>query len=454
MSKKVFFCAASGNGMSALAQILKHQGFDVYGSDISFDAGRDNSNKQALLAAGIKLVPQDGSGVTDDVQTLYASTAIDEANPDIQAARAKNIPIKRRSELLAEIFHQYSQGIAVGGTAGKTTTTAMIGYILDKLGQKPCMINGGFLRDYESNIGLPNYIYNNGNICVIEADESDGSIRNYHPYIGIINNITHDHEPLPKLIEYFEDFASHVTQGLIVNYDCANARSIKHHKNTFSFSIKDRNANIFAYNIKAINNGVEYSIDGKSFKLQLIGKFNVSNALAAISACMMLGIDKFDAAKALEGFTGIKRRLELAGTKNGISVFDDFAHNASKIEASLSALKEYEGRLIVMYQSHKPFSARTTGEEDGVIFGKVLNQQDILLMPEIYMRDPVKDSDISASDLVKFATDNGVNALFLETKEKVRDYIIKNAQSGDRIVIMGARDNALPDLSREILQAI
>lgn len=105
-----------------------------------------------------------------------------------------------------------------------------------------------------------------------------------------------------------------------------------------------------------------------------------------------------------------------------------------------------------MYQSHKPFSARTTGEEDGVVFGKVLSKNDILLMPEIYMRDPVKDADISGADLVQYAVNNGVNAKFLGTKEKVREFILKNAQDGDRIVIMGARDNSLPDFSRQLLK--
>ncbi len=450
--KKVCFCGVSGNGMSALAQILKLQGYDVYGSDASFDAGRDAANRQALLSVGIKLVPQNGSGITDDIETLYVSSAIDPSNPDIKAALEKNIPIKKRSELLAELFHQYPHNIAVGGTAGKTTTTAMIGYILDSLGKQPCMINGGFLRNYENNPGIPNIIYNKGDICVIEADESDGSIRSYKPYISIINNISHDHEPIETLMEYFQAFADHTRYGLVLNADCPNAAKIKSSQKTLSFSIKNADADLYATDIKTITNGVEYTLDGQTFKLQLIGKFNVSNALAAIAACSLLGISKFEAAKALEGFTGIKRRLELAGTKNNISIFDDFAHNASKIEASLSALREYDGRLIVMYQSHKPFSARTTGEEDGVVFGKVLQKDDILLMPEIYMRDPVKDSDISGSDLVQYAVNNGVNALFLETKDRVRDYILQTAKPGDRIVIMGARDNSLPDFSRQLLK--
>ena len=190
---KVAFCAVSGNGMSALAQIMLKKGYEVYGSDQSFDAGRDHANLKALTAAGIKIIPQDGSGINDDMEFLCISSAIPDNNPDVLAAKSKNIPIKKRSELLAELFHQYEYNIAVGGTSGKTTTTAMIGYILDKLGKKPCMINGGMLRDYESDKGLPNSIYNEGDICGAEADESDGSIRIYRPYIALINNISHDH---------------------------------------------------------------------------------------------------------------------------------------------------------------------------------------------------------------------------------------------------------------------
>lgn len=450
--KKVAFCAVSGNGMSPLAQIFVKKGYQVFGSDQSFDAGRDHANRAALVAAGINLVPQNGSGISDDLEFLCVSSAISDDNPDVLMAKKKNIPILKRSELLAKLFHEYDYNIAVGGTAGKTTTTAMIGFILDKLGKKPCMINGGMLRDYESNIGLPNYIYNNNDICVVEADESDGSIRSYHPYIALVNNISHDHVDIPTLVEYFSEFASHARHALVVNADCPLASKLNH-SNKITFSILSSAADLYACNIKAIDNGVSYTLNGKEYFLNLIGKFNVSNALAAIACCKVLGISVDAAATALQGFHGIKRRLEVVGTNNrNITLIDDFAHNASKIEASLKALKEYSGRLIVMYQSHKPFSARTTGEEDGVVFGQVLDKNDILLMPEIYMRDPIKDADISGADLVRFAQNNGVNALFLETKDKVRDYILQNAQNGDRIVIMGARDNSLPDFSRQLLQ--
>lgn len=225
---KICFCGISGNGMSPLAQIMSLKGYEVYGSDRSFDCGRDAKNKQALLDMGIKLIPQDGSGITQDMETVYVSAALDETNPDIKAARELNIPVKKRSDLLADVFAQYPCGIAVGGTSGKTTTTAMIGYILDMLGKKPCLINGGMLRNYELLKGLPNFIYNEGEYCVIEADESDGSICKYHPTVALINNISHDHTSMENLIKYFQTFADNTKGTVVVNADCELSNNIKH----------------------------------------------------------------------------------------------------------------------------------------------------------------------------------------------------------------------------------
>ena len=127
--KKIAFCGAAGNGISPLEQIMLKKGYTVYGSDRGFDEGKDADRRQALESVGLKIIPQDGSGITPDIECVYASAALNEENPDIKAARKFNIPVKSRSDLLEEIFHTYAKGIAVGGTAGKTTTTAMIGYI-------------------------------------------------------------------------------------------------------------------------------------------------------------------------------------------------------------------------------------------------------------------------------------------------------------------------------------
>lgn len=452
---KVSFCGISGSGMSALAQILKHKGYDVYGSDRSFDQGKDCLNKEALESLGIVIKPQDGSAVVDDLDTLFVSTAVEDSIPDVKAALDKHIPIRKRSDLLAEIFHQYTNNIAVGGTSGKTTTTAMIGYILDVLGQKPCMINGGLLQNYADCKGIPNIIYNNGDICVIEADESDGSIEKYHPYIALINNISIDHKSIDELKKLFTDFAMRAKHGVVINADCEECKNIRNpHKKNLTFSILSNNADFWAYNIEALPDGTKYSMDGKSFKLNLIGRFNVANALAAIATCTLLGIDKFDAAKALEGFLGTKRRLEVIGSKNNITVIDDFAHNPDKVNASMSALKSYEGRLIIMFQPHGFGPMRMMGRQIIEAFAQNMDDEDILLMPEIFFAGGTVNKDISSNDLINHAQNLGQKAYFFETREEVKKHIIEEAKPGDRIVIMGARDNSLPVFCKEILEEL
>ena len=158
--KKVGFCAVSGSGMSALAQVLSFKGVEVYGSDRSFDQGKDEKNKKALTSVGIKIYPQDGSMFENDIETLYASTAVEDTIPDVKRAKELNIPIKKRSDLLAEIFSQYKYNIAIGGTSGKSTVTAMVGYILDKLEKKPLVINGAILKNYENQKGITDVILN------------------------------------------------------------------------------------------------------------------------------------------------------------------------------------------------------------------------------------------------------------------------------------------------------
>ena len=452
---KVSFCGVSGNGMSPLAQILKLKGDDVYGSDRDFDLDRNPAFQQALTDVGIKIIPQDGSGITKDIETLYVSTAIENNIPDIKRAVEQNIPIVRRFELLAEIFHQYTHNIAIGGTSGKTTTTAMIGYVLDKLGQKPCMINGGILKNYENRKGIANFIYNEGNICIIEADESNGSIEKYHPYIALINNISVDHKQLDELVEIFENFAARAKHAVVINADNEYSNKIRPaHKQVVTFSIQTPRADFFASDIKPVKNGTQYSLDGKTFNLKLIGTFNVSNALACIAVCSLLGIDKCEAAEALESFEGTKRRLEILSVKNDITVIDDFAHNPDKVLASVSALKAYPGRVIVMFQPHGFIPMKLTGRGIMESFAQAMDKEDILLMPEIFTIDGTFDTEISSQMLIDYAKSLGVNARFISDKDAIRKFILNTAKPGDRIVIMGARDITLTDFAKQIMQEL
>lgn len=452
---KVSFCGISGSGMSALAQVLLARGDEVCGSDRSFDQGKDASNRQALQQAGIKIFPQDGSAVSADTECLYVSTTIEDRIPDVKKALSLNVPVKKRSDLLAEILNQYPYTIAVGGTSGKTTLTAMIGYILDQLGHKPTIINGGLMKNYHNRSGIPNVIVNNGDICVAEADESDGSIEKYNPYISVINNITLDHKSIAELQTLFLNFAKRAKAGAVINLDCKNSeifatKDIK----TVSFSIVNPHADVYLHDIKPLINGTEFQLENQTFQIQLPGAFNVANAAAAIAACRLMGINSMQAAKALENFLGTQRRLDIIGTKNGITVIDDFAHNPDKVSASLSALRSYPGRLLIMFQPHGFSPMRMMGRQIIESFAANMLQNDYLLMPEIYYTGGTVTRDISSLDLIQYAQSKGVAAEFYQTRAETQKRLLELAQPGDRIVVMGARDNSLPGFCQEILEGL
>jgi len=451
--KKVSFCGISGSGMSALAQILKARGYDVCGSDRSFDQGKDEKNKKALEGIGIKIFKQDGSAIDKDTDCLYVSTAIEESIPDVKKALELGITIKKRSDLLSKIFSQKKYKIAVGGTSGKTTLTAMIGYILDVKGLKPTVINGGLLKNYEGQKGIENVIINDGDICVIEADESDGSIEKYTPYISVINNITIDHKTINELKKLFSDFALKAKYA-VVNLDCENSKELTTLKNAKTFSIKDKKADIYLSDIKPLKDGVSYKLKGKKFFLKLIGAFNVANAAAAILTTSLLGVDIFEAALILQDFLGTKRRLDVIGVKNNITVIDDFAHNPDKVKASMSALKDYKGRILVMFQPHGFSPMRMMGKQIIESFYKTMDKNDILFMPEIFYAGGSVTRDISSKDLVDYAKSLGLNAEFYLSRDEIKKRILEIYQKGDRIVIMGARDNSLTLFCKSILKEI
>lgn len=452
---KIGFCAISGSGMSALAQVLKYKGNEIYGSDRSFDQGKDQKNKKALSDMGIKIFPQDGSMLDKDFSVLYASTAVEDTIPDIKRAKELNIPIKHRSDLLAEIFASYKYNIAVGGTSGKSTLTAMIGYILDKANKKPLVINGALLKNYEENKGIPNVILNNGDYCVIEADESDGSIEKYNPYISVVNNITLDHKSIEELQVLFGNFIKKGAKGAVLNKDCINSKPLLNiNSNAVTFSINDSSADFFASNITPVSDGTLYTFNGKQYKLPLIGAFNIANTMCAVACCSLLDIAPEESCRILETFLGTKRRLEVLGTTNNITVIDDFAHNPDKVNASMSALKSYTGRLIIMFQPHGFSPMRLMGKEIMDSFIKHMDSDDIVMLPEIFFAGGTVKRDISSLDLVNYAKRHNIDARFFATREELKQQILSIARPKDRIILMGARDNSITDMGYEILEKL
>lgn len=453
--KKYFFCGIGGSGMSSLALALKNEDVEISGSDRSRDAGRFSEKFQILEKQGIHLFPQNGSGLTPETTALVVSSAVEETIPDVIKARELNIPVFTRAQMLADFLHQHN-GIAVGGTSGKTTTTGMIGHILKEAGEDPNVINGGVMLNYPDSSGLGNVITGKGTFCVIEADESDGSIELYTPAVAIVTSISLDHKPVDELRILFGDFVSKATVGAVLSADNPDTAALKHrNSNIITFSAAEADADLKAIDITPIMNGVQFLLDGETVTLPVIGRHNIANALAAIAAAEMIGIPRIQAIKALSSFKGIRRRLETIGvTKKDITVIDDFAHNPEKIAASLQALKEYDGKLIIIYQPHgfKPTKIMRSGIVES--FDKYLSLDDTLIMQEIYYAGGTAEKDISSADLVKDLERTGKRVHFIPDRKKIIHLVKGLAGKGDRIVIMGARDESLGEFAHQVYEAL
>lgn len=455
-SKKYFFCGIAGSGMSSLAQILVHKNCRVMGSDRSFDQNKNLDTFRCLTEQGIELFPQNGEGVVPGIDRFIVSTAVEPGVPDVKAAIRHRIKIQKRSELLAEFLHR-GKGIAVGGTNGKSTVTGMVGHILKANGLNPTVINGGvMINALEAQPkGLGNVWQGGDDICVIEADESDGSIDLYIPSVAVAANITLDHKPLVELRKLLSDFLKRAHDGAVINLDCPEtAKFCRINKVTVTFGIENPQAQMNAVGIKHLSGGVKFKVNDVEVELSVPGRHNVSNALAAMAVGELLGINRAHSASALKSFKGIRRRLEFLGSAGGVTVIDDFAHNPAKITASLAALKEYPGRLVVMFQPHGFGPARflRTGLVESFING--LDEDDILLMPEIFYPGGTVTRDISSADIVDDVNAGGRNAHFFTTRKEIGNYLLKNVREGDRVVVMGARDDTLTMFARDFLRKV
>lgn len=446
-----FFCGIGGIGMSAIALYLKKAGHHVIGSDRSFDNHQHNAVKDNLISNKILLVPQNGTGVNQDIDIFVVSSAVEETIPDVKRAKELNLTIKKRAQILADIFHAH-RGIAIGGTSGKTTVTAMIGHILDQTNRHPTMINGGIGLNTYNGESPSNLIFGTSDLCVIEADESDGSIALYSPYIGVLTNVSLDHKPISETIPLFSDFLNRSQKGIVINADCIYTPQLTlTHANIISFSAAGQKATLSTENVIYDSTGIRFVLRGQSYHLPFIGKHNLENALAAIGACLHLEISVEESINALQTFLGTKRRLQTIGTINGITVIDDYAHNTEKIKASLSALQLHKGRLFVIYQPHG-FSPLRIMKDDLIhLLQNRLDSRTVWIMNDIFYAGGTVTRDISSNDVIQPVQESGKQAYYIPTRAKILTFLKQHVQSGDRIVIMGARDDTLTDFANQIL---
>ena len=458
--KYYFFCGIGGSGMLPLALILKAQGCVVEGSDRMLDQGGTAQKFDFLRARGIPLYPQDGSGVSRAEQILVTSAAIEETVPDVTAARQLGAPIMTRAELLAEQFNAAPRNVAVGGTSGKSTTTGMIGWILHQAGRDPTIMNGAVMKNFITpDTPFASAVVGASDLFVSEVDESDGSIALYSPRIAVVNNIALDHKSLDELRALFHDFAAKA-ETVVLNLDnqetAALAAKLPPGK-AISFSLGDDAADLRAAELTPSPEGIDFEVSERATgataraRLRVPGPHNAANALAALAAARAIGLTLDEAAAALGGFSGLRRRLEYVGTEGGVTVIDDFAHNPDKILATLATLHAFPGRLLVMFQPHGFGPLRLMKDAFIDSFASHLREDDVLIMPDpVYFGGTVERS-VTSEDIVAGVRARGRPAFAFAERTACGDKLLELARPGDRIVIMGARDDTLATFAVELL---
>ena len=462
MNRSYFFCGIGGSGMLPLALIMKAKGHDVAGSDRALDQGRISQKFEFLRNQGIELYPQDGSGVKNGNSTVVISTAVEETVPDVVAARRVGAPLVKRADLLAELFNAAPLAIGVAGTSGKSTTTGMIAWILQATGRSPTVMNGAVMKNFVDNERpFASSVVGSGDIFVSEVDESDGSIALYRPAIAVLNNIALDHKSLDELRGLFSEFVGKARVS-VVNLDNDEARRLGAklpREAILTYSLCDSNADLVAEAIEPEPAGIAFKLKVRgraacATRLKVPGRHNVANALAAIGAAQAAGVGVEDAAAALAGFEGIRRRLEVVGVANGITVIDDFAHNPDKIAATLSTLHDFPGRLLVMFQPHGFGPLRLMKAGFIGTFASELAQGDVLVMPEPVYFGGTVTRDVTSRDIVEGVRAEGRSAFAFADRPACGEKLAELAAPGDRIVLMGARDDTLSLFGADLVERL
>ncbi|HBI18942.1 MAG TPA: UDP-N-acetylmuramate--alanine ligase [Brevundimonas sp.] len=457
-SASYFFCGIGGSGMLPLAMIVQARGNVIEGSDRALDQGRTPEKFDWLRAHGVTLHPQDGSGVTRADQTVIATGAIEETVPDIGAARRAGATIKTRPELLSELFNAAPTSVGVAGTSGKSTITGMIAWILHQTGRQPTVMNGAVMKNFaDADHPFASALIGGPDLFVSEVDESDGSIARYDPTVAVVSNISLDHKSMEELRHLFGGFTAQATTA-VLNMDnpetAALAQTLPPGK-AITFGLGEEKADLSAHDLQPLPTGMKFRlIAGWSeydAVLHVPGAHNVANALAALGAVKALGVPVGEAVKALETFVGIRRRMEVVGTANGITVIDDFAHNPDKIAATLKTLHAFDGRLLILFQPHGfgPLKLMKPEFIDG--FAGLMREDDVLLMPEPVYYGGTTDRSVGSEDIASGVRAAGRNAEALATRADCGDRIVDIAKPGDRIIVMGARDDTLSTFAAELL---
>ncbi len=445
-----FFIGIGGMGMSGIAKILKNTGHRVAGSDRNLEG----DYCRRLRAMGVDLYLQDGTGLETFLAThslqpaeviVVKSTAVEDQVPDVVTARRLGIREIMRSDLLAQLFHE-KKGIAIGGSAGKTTTTGLVTWLLKFAGFEPTSAVGGIVSGLDTNA-----LAGSGPHFIIEADESDGSIVKYHSHLALLTNISRDHKTMDELMQLFHTFLTNVHPDgklLICSDDAQNRELMKRIDRPFTTYGIGPEAEIRAEHVVIGTDQITFTVHAQPFTLLLPGMHNVQNAVGAIAIGLHLGIPLEEIAAALLAFPGMKRRFERVGTARGVTVIDDFAHNPAEIEAAIKTARHASKRRFIVYQPHGFGPTRFTRPDLVKVFSE-LQSEEFLYLDDIFYGGGTVEKDISSRDIIEEVRHRNPNAFYLGDRRRIVERIAGEAQQGDMVLVMGARD--INTICRQIL---
>lgn len=423
--------------MSGIAEILISQGYRVSGSDLV-----DSESTKHLASLGAKTYVGHAEANLGDADVLVVSSAVDEKNPEVQAARKNKIPIIMRAEMLGELMKMQT-GIAIAGTHGKTTTTSMIATIVNASGLDPTIIIGGKVAELGGNAKL-----GHGDFLVAEADESDKSFLHLPATIAIVTNIDNDHlnnyGSIHNIKEAFVEFVNRIPfYGLaVLCTDDDNVRSIlpriKKPFVTYGFSPQ---ADLQARNYRYEKFGSIFEVWQGEKKLGELscnspGRHNILNALAAAATGLEIGLTFEQIQKGLVQFKGVKRRFEFKGEAKGVRVVDDYGHHPTEIRATLAgARKAWSGRIVTFFQPHR--YSRTQDCYDD--FVKAFDDTDVLFVADIYPAGEEPIPGISSEKLAEDIRSHGHRSVeFIGDVKTAAEKLAKKVQPGDLFLTMGA----------------
>jgi UDP-N-acetylmuramate--alanine ligase len=439
--RRLHFVGAGGVGMSGLAEILLlSTPLEISGCDL-----QRSENTDRLTRLGARIAYGHDPSHVREADLVVTSSAVEDSNPEVAAARERGIPVIRRAEMLAEIM-RLKQGVAIAGTHGKTTTTSLTGMVLTEAGFDPTIVVGGQVRILGTNARL-----GKGDFLVAEADEFDRSFLKLTPVVAVVTNVEEDHldcyKDLEDILDSFAIFANRVPfYGAVVA--CADDPGVRRilpriTRRVITYGVSEE-ASLRAREIKLEASGTTFEVWEGSWllgtvRLSLPGRHNVANALAAIAVGRELSIPFPTIARAVAQFTGVVRRFETKGERDGVLVVDDYAHHPTEIEATLAAARQVfpNRRLVALFQPHLYSRTKDFWQR----FGKALVGCDLAIVTDVYPSRERPIPGVSGEMIAKAARDAGqANLLYVPDRKRVIDEVERSLRSGDVLLTLGAGD--------------